>query len=400
MHEEIPNLKKCTLCGKLASDPEHRQSSTDSTDSPPAELTGSPAYPWMKESFERHASDLFLSATQRPVIKLLNDFIPLRQNPLSAEEVSKIIASILPEKMLNAFRSGQDVDLAIDVKGLARFRLNTFRQLHGSALAMRPLPHYIPTMDELLLPKVLNELSRLTSGLILITGPTGCGKSTTLAALIHTINQRDQKNIITIEDPIEYIIPSRRSLIHQREVGTHVTSFANGLRSALREHPDIIVVGELRDLESISLAIRAAETGHLVLGTLHSTDATQAITRITDVFDSNRQPQIRVQLAQSLQGIISQRLFRHANKPKMVVATEVMIATMAIRTLIRENRTLEIRGYIETGIREQMNTLRQSVEQRIREGRLDEHCLAELNTNPAHELTDDEIRIHRDQQTH
>ncbi len=359
----------------------------------PAALINTSAYRWLKMAVERQASDLFLSVAEPPTIKVANDFITLQPEPLGAEEISRIFTALLPEKKLAEFHAGSDVDIGIDVEGFSRFRVNAFRQLHGDSLALRPLPYRIPTMGELLLPEVLQELSLQTRGLILVTGTTGCGKSTTLAAMIDMINQRDQKHIITIEDPIEYIIPPRFSLIHQREVGTHVASFADGLRSALREHPDIIMVGELRDLDSISLAIRAAETGHLVLGTLHSGSAVQAITRMTDVFDSNRQAQIRIQLAQSLQAVISQRLFKRCDRPGMAVATEVLIATQAIRTFIRENRIYEIRGFMESGVREQMNTLKQSVERRIREGILDTQCLAGLNESPVHELKDTEIGV-------
>lgn len=349
---------------------------------------------WLEMAVKREASDLFLSAGEPPTIKVYNEFMALQSEPLSAEEIGRIIDGILPEKKLIEFHAGSDVDIGIDINESCRFRVNAFRQLHGASLVLRPLPRRIPTMEELLLPVVLKELSLLTRGLLLVTGTAGSGKSTTLAAMINMINQRDQKHIITIEDPIEYIIPPRRSLIHQREVGLHVPSFAAGLRSALREHPDIIVVGELRDLESIALAVSAAETGHLVLGTLHSGTAVQAITRLTDVFESGRQPQIRLQLSQSLQAVISQRLFKRRDKPGMAVATEVMIATLAMRTLIRENRIQEMRGFMETGVREQMNTLRQGVESRIREGILGEECLGDLNENPVRELKDSEMDLH------
>ncbi|NTV30276.1 MAG: Flp pilus assembly complex ATPase component TadA, partial [Candidatus Omnitrophica bacterium] len=261
-----PALVRCKLCGEMISDPHGKQPSLPIHNIAPVELINTPAYRWLKLAVERQASDLFLSAAEPPTIKVANELIALQSEPLNLEEISRIITALLPEKKCAEFHDGTDVDIGIDIDGFSRFRVNAFRQLHGDSLALRPLPYRIPTMVELLLPEVLQELSLLTRGLILVTGPTGCGKSTTLAALIDKINQRDQKHIITIEDPIEYIIPPRLSLIHQREVGTHVPSFAEGLRSSLREHPDIIVVGELRDLDSISLAVRAAETGHLVLG--------------------------------------------------------------------------------------------------------------------------------------
>ena len=384
---------RCKLCGEMVINTDGSPPSLDIHGIAPDELINTPAYRWLKIAVERQASDLFLSVAGPPKIKVSNEFIALQPEPLSVEDISQIMTALLPEKKLAEFHAGSDVDIGIDVEGFSRFRVNAFHQLHGESLALRPLPYRIPTMAELLLPEVLRELSLLTHGLILITGTTGCGKSTTLAAMIDMINQRDQKHIITIEDPIEYIIPPRLSLIHQREVGTHVASFADGLRSALREHPDIIMVGELRDLDSISLAVRAAETGHLVLATLHSGSAVQAITRLTDVFDSNHQAQIRIQLSQSLQAVVSQRLFKRRDRPGMAVATEIMIVTLAMRTLIRENRIQEMRGFMESGAREQMNTLRQSVEERIREGILDDQCLAHLNESPVHELKDSEMKV-------
>jgi twitching motility protein PilT len=244
--------------------------------------------------------------------------------------------------------------------------------LKGLSLAVRPLPNNILSLNELGLPEVFYNLTCLKHGLILITGPAGCGKTTTLASFLSTINQHEERHIITIEDPIEYLIANKRSLIHQREVGWHTASFSDGLRSALRENPDVIVIGELRDLDSISLALRAAETGHLVLGTLHSGTAIQALTRIVDIFDSVRQPQIMVQLAQSLQCVCSQNLIKRKGKPGMVLATEILIGTLAIRNLIRQNRLHEIRGYIETGQAENMHTLKQSIAQLIQSGMIDE----------------------------
>ena len=212
----------------------------------------------------------------------------------------------------------------------------------------------------------------------MITGPAGSGKTTTLASFIDTINQNEERHIITIEDPIEYLITNKRSLIHQREVGWHTSSFADGLRSALREDPDIIVVGELRDLESISLCLRAAETGHLVLATLHSGTAVQALTRIIDVFDSVRQEQVMVQLAQSLQCVCSQNLIKRMDKPGMVLATEILIGTLAISNLIRQNRIYEIRGYMETGQAEKMHTFKKSIAPLIEPGIIDKEQVTDV----------------------
>ena len=309
---------------------------------------------------------------------------------MTEADLSQIIKSVLSENKLTEYLSDRDVDMGLDVDNCSRFRVNVYRHLKGDSVALRPLPYKIPTIDELRLPPVFSHISNLARGLVLITGPTGSGKSTSLAALVDMINHRDEKHIITIEDPIEYKICNQRSLIHQREVGRHTQSFADGLRSALRESPDIIVVGELRDLESISLAVRAAETGQLVLGTLHCGTAMQAITRILDVFEGQRQSQIRIQLSQSLQAVCAQRLFRQ-NGQGMVVATEVLIATPAVRTLIRENRIQEIRGYMETGQREQMHVFKQSIQGLLDQGVLAKNTKLESETSSVPELSEDQL---------
>ena len=333
---------------------------------------------WLEEAVKQNASDLFLSAGEPPTLKIYGVFKQLDDKPLDKQMVDEFIQAIIPERKQAQFCEGHDADIGLDIKGLSRFRINIFRQQNGNAIAVRPLPYKIPTLEELKLPDVFQDLLHVKHGMILITGPTGSGKTTTLASFINAINQKEEKHIITIEDPIEYIIPNQRSLIHQREVGWHTCSFADGLRSALRENPDIIVVGELRDLESISLAIRAAETGHLVLGTLHSGTAIQTLTRILDVFDSDRQPLIRTQLAQSLQAVCSQRLIRRTDTKGMIVATEIMIATLALRNIIRQNRVQEIRGYMETGMREKMHTLKQSIQTLIRAGLVSKDALEEV----------------------
>ncbi len=335
-------------------------------------------YQYLQEAIKQHASDLFLSVGEAPILKIYDVFMKITDQPLEKTTINEFIQAIMPERKYEHFEEGNDVDIGLNVKYLARFRVNIFRQQNGNSLAIRPLPYNIPELEELMLPDVYRDLQLVKRGMILITGPTGSGKTTTLASFINAINLKEEKHIITIEDPIEYVIPSRKSLIHQREVGWHTKSFGDGLRSALRENPDIIVVGELRDLESISLAIRAAETGHLVLGTLHSGTAIQTLSRILDVFDSERQSLIRTQLAQSLQAICSQRLIKRSDGEGMIVATEVMIATLALRNIIRQDRVQEIRGYIETGQREKMHTLRQSIQKLIDSGTVLEESLDEV----------------------
>lgn len=342
---------------------------------------------WLEEAVRWRASDLFLCEGEPPILKIYGTFKPLKESTVTPQKLLKIIQVILPPPKLEQYHDGQDVDLGLDVPGCSRFRMNLFRHLKGTTIAIRPISYKIPHMGELGLPPVFEDLVQLKRGLILITGPAGSGKSTTLASFINHINHFEERHIITIEDPVEYFIAQKRSLIHQREVGCHTSSFQEGLKNALRENPDVIVVGELRDLESIMLAIRAAETGHLVLGTLHSGSAVQAITRMLDVFDAERQALIRIQLAQSLQAICSQRLYKRTDGNGMVLATEVLIATLAIRNIIREQRVQEIRGYMETGMREQMHTFKQSIQVLVQEGLIHESHLNEnTEDSPVPEL--------------
>ena len=332
---------------------------------------------WLNEAVNQKASDLFLSDGEPPTLKIYGVFKRIEESVLKREKLSEAIKEILPPKKLDKFLKGHEVDMGLDVPGCSRFRLNVFRHQTGETVAIRPIPYKIPTLNELGLPAVFNDIKRLQHGLVLITGPAGSGKSTTLAALIDTINRENERHIITIEDPIEYLIPNQRSMVHQREVGFHTSSFNEGLKNALRENPDVIVIGELRDLETIELALRASETGHLVLGTLHSGTAVQAITRLLDIFDSERQSLIRTQLAQSLQVICAQHLYKRIDETGMVLATEVLVATLAIRNIIRENRIQEIHGYMETGMHEQMHTFKQSVQALVDKNRIDPSCLVQ-----------------------
>jgi twitching motility protein PilT len=327
-----------------------------------------PVFSWLRQAAEDKASDLFLSTGEPPTVKIYGIFHKLSFEPVDEKTLETFVKTVVPQEKLESFYEGHDVDFGLDMNGVSRFRVNVFRHLKGMSLAVRPLSSEIPTLKDLGLPDAFSALTRLRQGLILVTGPAGSGKSTTLASFINTINQTQERHILTIEDPIEYIIENNRSLIHQREVGCHTRSFADGLRSALRENPDIIVVGELRDLESISLALRAAETGHLVLGTLHSGSAVQTLTRIIDVFDSVRQQQVLCQLAQSLRCVCSQRLIKRKYEEGMVLATEVLMVTLAISNIIRQNRVHEIQGYMETGQRENMHTFKQSLSQLVATG--------------------------------
>lgn len=346
--------------------------------------------PWLEQAVRHQASDLFLSVGDKPILEIDGSFKPLGDAPLTAGRLAQITEALLPEAKRAQFLEGREVDMGLDVEGLTRFRVNLFRERDGQAIAVRPFPRRIPTLAELGLPPIFESLSRCPRGLILMTGPAGSGKTTTLASLIDTINHRDERHIITIEDPIEYVIPNQRSLIHQRELDAHTRSFADGLRSALREHPDIIMVGELRDRDSIALAIQAAETGHLVLGTLHSGTAVQAITRILDVFDAELQGQIRIQLAQSLHAIVAQRLLKRKDGTGMVAATEVLMATLAVRNIIRQNRLQELRSYMEVGERTGMHTFDNSIQTLLEQGLVGDDALQE--TCGAAQLTNTGVR--------
>ncbi|MBI4597857.1 MAG: PilT/PilU family type 4a pilus ATPase [Candidatus Omnitrophica bacterium] len=353
-------------------------------------LTHCGLLPWLEQAVRQHASDLFLAVADRPTLKVYGSFKPLNEPPLTTDRMSQIIEALLPEAKRAQFLEGREVDVGIGIEGLSRFRVNVFREQDGQAIAFRPLPHRIPTLAELGLPPIFESLSRCSRGLILVTGPAGSGKSTTLAALIDAINQQDERHIITIEDPIEYVFPNKRSLIHQRELDAHTRSFADGLRSALREHPDIIMVGELRDRESIALAVRAAETGHLVLGTLHSGTTIQAVTRILDVFEAELQGQIRIQLTQSLQAIVAQRLLKRRDGSGMVAATEVLLATLAVRNVIRRNALHELRGYIELGVHEGMHALESSIKSLVTQGIVGEEALREAASTLVGPIESDE----------
>ena len=318
-----------------------------------------PIQRYLQESTELNGSDLFLSSGEAPTLRVGPDFKILEDTLLDDAIIMSFMNMVLSKTKLDEFHAGADVDLALESPDKTRFRVNIFRHAKGTGMVIRMLPNKIRSFSELGLPHAFERLIYSKEGLILVTGSTGSGKTATLASFINTINEKFERHIISVEDPIEYIIPNKRSLIHQREVGRHVTSFADGLKSALRECPDVIVVGEMRDLESITWALRAAETGHLVLGTLHSSTASQTVTRLIDVFDSLRQQQIRIQLAESLLCVCSQKLLPRKDKKGMVLATEIMINTLAIGNLIRTNNLHSIAGYIKSGAEHHMHTFEQ-----------------------------------------
>ena len=315
----------------------------------------------MEEVIERGGSDLHLSAGLPPYIRISGKLTPTEHEPMSPEACQRLIFSMLNNSQRKALEQNWELDCSYGVKGLARFRVNVYKDRGTYAACLRALSSKIPTMDLLGLPPIVRELSEKPRGLILVTGPTGSGKSTTLASMINEINLTRPEHILTVEDPIEFVYEPIKSLIHQRQIGEDTKSFGNALKAALREDPDVILVGEMRDLETISLAISAAETGHLVFGTLHTSSASQTVDRMVDVFPPEQQTQVRVQLSNSLVAVLSQCLVPKANpKPGefgRVMAQEIMVVTPAISNLIREGKTAQIYGSIQTGGRLAMQTL-------------------------------------------
>lgn len=315
----------------------------------------------MEEVIERGGSDLHLSAGLPPYIRISGKLTPTEHEPMTAESCQRLIFSMLNNTQRKQLEQTWELDCSYGVKGLARFRVNVYKDRGTYAACLRALSSKIPSMDTLGLPNIVRELSEKPRGLILVTGPTGSGKSTTLASMINNINLTRPEHILTVEDPIEFVYEPIKSLIHQRQIGEDTKSFANALRAALREDPDVILVGEMRDLETISLAISAAETGHLVFGTLHTSSASQTVDRMIDVFPPSQQQQIRVQLSGSLVAVLSQTLVPKANpKPGefgRIMAQEIMVITPAIANMIREGKTPQIYGAIQTGGKLAMQTL-------------------------------------------
>jgi twitching motility protein PilT len=306
---------------------------------------------------EKKASDVHLTVGIPPTYRVDGALVSLVEKRLKSEDTYSLVKQALDETRLKKLNETGEIDFSYSIPSVGRFRVNAFRQRGSYAMVLRIIPLEIPTMDELGLPAILNDLSRLPRGLILVTGPTGSGKTTTLASIINKINSERKCHIITLEDPLEYLHKHKKSIVNQREVGSDTQNFANGLRGALREDPDVILVGEMRDLETISIAITAAETGHLVLSTLHTNGAAKTVDRIIDVFPPYQQQQIRVQLASVIEAVISQQLLLKASGIGRVAAHEVMIATPAIRNLIREGKNHQIDTTIQTSGALNMHTM-------------------------------------------
>ena len=311
------------------------------------------------------ASDLHLRAESPPLMRLHGRLQPLPETD-GQDGYEAALLAILTDNQRQIFEARSDLDFAYEIPHVGRFRVNLLRQHKGVGAVFRLLPSRLYTLEELSLPQVVYALVRLEQGLVLVTGPSGSGKSTTLAAIIDYINQESDKHIVTIEDPLEFIHPNKKSLVTQREVGAHTTSFAAALRAVLREDPDIILLGELRDLETISLAITAAEIGHLVFGTLHTRTAASTVDRLIDVFPPEQQSQIRTMLAETLQGVIAQQLLVRADGQGRVLAVEILVGTTALANLIREGKTHQIPSLIQTGRREGMQTMDQAILELLR----------------------------------
>lgn len=315
----------------------------------------------LAEISKLHASDLHISAGLPPVCRINSRLVHIGDRILSPDDTRLLVDLVLNENQKKILMEQGEIDISYTASGNQRCRLNVFRQKGCYSFAFRLLTPEIRGFKELMLPSVLEDLCALHRGLVLITGPTGTGKTTTLAAMVDWINTNRDCHIVTLEDPIEYVHQHKKSIVNQREIGQDSMSYANALRAVLRQDPDVILIGEMRDLESIAIALTAAETGHLVLSTLHTIGASKSIDRIIDVFPPYQQQQIRTQLSMVLQGVISQQLIPRADGKGRVVATEVMIATPAIRTLIRENKTHQISNVIQTSGKQQMKTMDSSL---------------------------------------
>ena len=323
----------------------------------------------LKAAVDRGASDIHIVVGKPPMVRLRGEIIPLQNFPnINAEESKRLIYSILYDDQKQKFEETYELDCSFEIKSLSRFRVNVLKQRNGVEAVLRIISSRIPDPQSLRLPPAITDLADLPRGLVLVTGPTGSGKSTTLACLVQLINQKYPHHILTIEDPIEFVYEPVNSVIRQREVGPQTKSFSNALRSALREDPDVILVGEMRDLETISLALTAAETGHLCFGTLHTTDAAQTIDRVIDVFPTAQQQQVRVQLSSVLRAVVCQTLLPRQDEDGRIAAREIMVVTPAIGNLIREGKTHMIPNALETGSKFGMITLDKALIELVKAG--------------------------------
>ena len=337
----------------------------------------------LKTAVQRGASDIHMVIGLPPSVRIRGSIAQLEEFPaLTAEDSKKLIYSVLFEDLRSKFEQNLELDCSVQIPNLSRFRINVFMQKNGVEAVLRVISSKIPNPEELNLPEAVLKFAHLPNGLVLVTGPTGSGKSTTLACIMNLINQTRHEHILTIEDPIEFVYTNQSCIIRQREVGQQTKSFANALKSALRQDPDIVLIGEMRDLETISAALTIAETGHLVFGTLHTTDAAQTIDRVVDVFPPHQQQQVRVQLSTALRGVVSQTLLPKSDGIGRVAAREIMVVTPAISNLIREGKTHQVYSAIETGAKFGMINLDRALLQLVQNGSVSQEDAMSKAKNP------------------
>jgi twitching motility protein PilT len=338
--------------------------------------------PWLEEVWNARGTDLLLMADAPPLIRVDGELRPVADgHPLTTEDAERIVHAVMGEEMVERYINEREVDFAFSWQDQARLRCNAYHQRESSALALRVIPYEIPGFKELGIPEVVERLVNLPMGLIVVTGPTGSGKSTSLAAMLDYINRHRRCHIITIEDPIEYVHQNHNSAVNQREVGSDTASFHRALRSVLREDPDVLLVGEMRDLESIAAALTIAETGHLVIATLHTNDSAQALDRIVDVFPSDRRDQVQVQLSATLEGVVYQRLIPRIDGG-LVAAYEVLTANHAVRNLVREGKTRQLRNVISTHQSEGMQTIEMALTKMIEDKEIDYEAALKVSLYP------------------
>jgi twitching motility protein PilT len=330
---------------------------------------------------EQGASDCHLSAGEPPMIRIHGDLKKLDHAPLTKEEAHALVYDIMNDAQRKAFEETHECDFSFEMGAVARFRVNVFMQRKGEGAVFRTIPTKILTLEQLEMPAILKQLCEKEKGLILVTGPTGSGKSTTLAGMVDYLNETFEGHILTVEDPIEFVHQSKKCLVNQRELGPHTNSFANALRAALREDPDVILVGEMRDLETIQLALTAAETGHIVFGTLHTSSAPKTVDRIIDVFPPNQQAQIRAQFAESIEAVLTQTLLKKKGGGR-VAALEIMTGTTAVRNLVREGKIHQIPGTMQVSQKDGMQTMDMALQNLVSRGLVSKEEAQSKSTNP------------------
>ena len=333
-------------------------------------------------AFQQDASDIHISSGESPMMRIHGSMKRIKAPALTPEQTHSLLYDVMSDTQRKQFEENSDLDFSMQLGEIARFRVNVFRQQRGLGAVFRKIPTKILSIEQLNLPPIIGELTNRQKGLILVTGPTGSGKSTTLASMVDLINETEEGHILTIEDPIEFVHPSKKCLVNQREIGPHSKSFSNALRAALREDPDIVLVGELRDLETIQLALTAAETGHLVFGTLHTSSAPKTVDRIIDVFPPAQQQQVRTMFAESIQAVITQTLCKKQGGGR-IAALEILIGTTAVRNLIREGKIHQIPGVMQTSQGVGMQTLEMHLRELVDKGLISRETAIEKTSNPA-----------------